>query len=72
MSWPLPPAPGRSQACHGTSSTSRRPGDPGTTPNRLHLPARWARLDDLILDRARENRSQLVFTTARGRDAVFW
>jgi hypothetical protein len=28
--------------------------------------------NDLILDRARENRSQLVFTTARGRDAVFW
>ena len=27
---------------------------------------------DLILDRARENRSQLVFTKARGRDAVFW
>jgi hypothetical protein len=27
---------------------------------------------DLILDRARENRSQLVFTTARDRDAVFW
>ncbi len=27
---------------------------------------------DLILDRHRENRSQLVFTTARGRDAVFW
>ena len=27
---------------------------------------------DLILDRARENRSQLLFTTARGRDAVFW
>ncbi|MEX5637545.1 ERCC4 domain-containing protein [Parafrankia sp. FMc2] len=27
---------------------------------------------DLIADRARENRSQLVFTTARGRDAVFW
>lgn len=26
---------------------------------------------DLILDRARENRSQLLFTTARGRDAVF-
>jgi hypothetical protein len=26
---------------------------------------------DLILDRSRENRSQLVFTTARGRDAVF-
>lgn len=27
---------------------------------------------DLIADRGRENRSQLVFTTARGRDAVFW
>lgn len=27
---------------------------------------------DLILDRARENRSQLVFTTARGREVVFW
>ncbi len=27
---------------------------------------------DLILDRGRENRSQLVFTTARGREAVFW
>ena len=25
-----------------------------------------------MLDRARENRSQLVFTTARGRDVVFW
>lgn len=27
---------------------------------------------DLVLDRTRENRSQLVFTTARGRDVVFW
>jgi ERCC4 domain/Lsr2 len=27
---------------------------------------------DLVADRGRENRSQLVFTTARGRDAVFW
>ncbi|WP_129666379.1 ERCC4 domain-containing protein [Phytoactinopolyspora endophytica] len=27
---------------------------------------------DLVLDRARESRSQLVFTKARGRDAVFW
>jgi len=27
---------------------------------------------DLVLDRARENRSQIVFTTARGREAVFW
>jgi hypothetical protein len=27
---------------------------------------------DLVLDRGRENRSQPVFTTARGRDALFW
>ncbi|HET6794096.1 MAG TPA: ERCC4 domain-containing protein [Acidimicrobiales bacterium] len=27
---------------------------------------------DIVADRGRENRSQLVFTTARGRDAVFW
>ncbi|MFI7145973.1 ERCC4 domain-containing protein [Nonomuraea sp. NPDC050022] len=27
---------------------------------------------DLVLDRARENRSQIVFTRARGRDAIFW
>jgi hypothetical protein len=27
---------------------------------------------DLILDRSRKNRSRVVFTKARGRDAVFW
>jgi hypothetical protein len=27
---------------------------------------------DLVVDRYRENRSQIVFTKARGRDAVFW
>ncbi len=27
---------------------------------------------DLVLNRAREKRSQIVFTKARGRDAVFW
>lgn len=27
---------------------------------------------DLVLDRGREYRSQIVFTKARGRDAVFW
>jgi ERCC4 domain len=27
---------------------------------------------DLILDRARQNRSQLVFTRARGREVIFW
>ena len=27
---------------------------------------------DLVLDRSRENRSQFVFTRARGRDVIFW
>jgi ERCC4 domain len=27
---------------------------------------------DLVLDRSRENRSQFVFTKARGRDMIFW
>ena len=27
---------------------------------------------DVVLDRERENRSQIVFTTARGREACFW
>jgi ERCC4-type nuclease len=27
---------------------------------------------DLVLDRARENRSQIVFTTIRGREGIFW
>lgn len=27
---------------------------------------------DLVLDRSRENRSQIVFTKGRGRDMVFW
>jgi hypothetical protein len=27
---------------------------------------------DLVLDRGRENRSQIVYTTARGRQVVFW
>jgi len=27
---------------------------------------------DLVLDRARERRSQIVFTFARGREAIFW
>ncbi len=27
---------------------------------------------DLVLDRARENRSQIVYASARGREAVFW
>ncbi len=39
---------------------------------RLRSCARRGAAIDLVLDRGRENRSQLVFTTTRGRDAVFW
>jgi hypothetical protein len=39
---------------------------------RLRSCARRGAAIDLILDRGRENRSQIVFTTARGRDMVFW
>ena len=39
---------------------------------RVRSCARRGAAIDLVLDRSRENRSQLVFTTARGRDAVFW
>jgi hypothetical protein len=27
---------------------------------------------DLVLDRGRENRSQIIFTYVRGREAIFW
>lgn len=39
---------------------------------RLRSCARRGAAIDLILDRGREHRSQIVFTTARGRDMVFW
>ncbi|HET9692368.1 MAG TPA: ERCC4 domain-containing protein [Acidimicrobiales bacterium] len=38
----------------------------------LRACARRGAAIDLVLDRGRENRSQLVFTQARGRDVVFW
>ena len=45
-------------------------GDRRTVP--LRSCVRRGAAIDLVVDRARENRSQIVFTTARGRDAVFW
>jgi len=33
---------------------------------------RRGRAIDLVLDRARENRSQVVFTTIKGREGIFW
>ena len=49
------------------------PDDPGIV-ERLALRScvRRGAAIDLVVDRGRENRSQLVFTKARGRDAVFW
>ncbi|MGH9077365.1 MAG: ERCC4 domain-containing protein [Acidimicrobiales bacterium] len=38
----------------------------------LRACARRGAAVDIVAARTRENRSQLVFTTARGRDAVFW
>jgi hypothetical protein len=34
--------------------------------------ARYGAAIDLVADRAREHRSQIVYTTARGREMVFW
>jgi hypothetical protein len=49
------------------------PADPEIVERvRLRSCVRRGAAIDLVLDRGRENRSQLVFTTARGRDAVFW
>jgi hypothetical protein len=52
---------------------SEWPADPELVERvRLRSCARRGAGIDLVLDRARENRSQIVYTTARGRDAVFW
>jgi hypothetical protein len=49
------------------------PSDPEVVERiRVRSCARRGAAIDLILDRARENRSQIVYTQARGRDAVFW
>jgi ERCC4 domain len=39
---------------------------------RLRACARRGAAIDVVADRSRENRSQVVFTRARGRDMVFW
>ena len=56
------------------------PVDPGEWPDEPEIVeqaairscARHGAAIDLVLARGRENRSQIVFTTARGRDVVFW
>ncbi len=54
-------------------SADEWPADPDIVERvRLRSCVRRGAAIDLVLDRGRENRSQLVFTKARGRDAVFW
>ena len=58
--------------CHPVSP-AEWPEDPDVVERvRLRSCVRRGAAIDIVADRARENRSQLVFTTARGRDAVFW
>ncbi len=56
--------------CHGAESWPEAPEIVERVPVRL-CQRRGAAVD-LVLDRARENRSQFVFTRARGRDVIFW
>jgi hypothetical protein len=54
-------------------SADEWPQDPNIVERvRLRSCVRRGAAIDVVLDRSRENRSQLVFTKARGRDAVFW
>jgi hypothetical protein len=58
--------------CHPVPA-SEWPDEPDLVERvQLRLCQRRGAAIDLVLDRKRENRSQLVFTRARGRDAVFW
>jgi ERCC4 domain len=54
-------------------STDEWPSEPDIVERvPLRSCARRGAAIDIIAARGRENRSQLVFTSARGRDAVFW
>ena len=54
-------------------SVDEWPTDPDIVERaRLRSCVRRGAAIDVILDRGRENRSQIVFTKARGRDMVFW
>jgi len=49
------------------------PADPEVVEHmRLLACTRRGAAIDIVVDRGREQRSQIVFTTARGRDVVFW
>ncbi len=58
--------------CHPVD-TGEWPDDPEIVEQApIRSVARRGAAIDLVLARGRENRSQIVFTTARGRDVVFW
>lgn len=56
--------------CHRATEWPDEPEIVERVPVRTCV-ARGASID-LVLDRGRENRSQFVFTQARGREAIFW
>lgn len=56
--------------CHRAEGWPERPEIVEEAPVRSCV--RRGAAIDLVLDRARENRSQLVFTTLHGREGIFW
>ena len=65
--------PDRDSRLATPSASTSGPDDPDIVEQvPLKSCARRGAAIDLVLERGRENRSQIVFTTARGRDAVFW
>jgi len=60
--------------CHPVDASQWPTGDVLEIVERAPLRscARRGAAIDVVLDRARENRSQVVFTRARGREMVFW
>jgi hypothetical protein len=53
-------------------SADEWPEAPTSSNEQAFGPVRRGAAIDLVLDRGRENRSQIGFTRARGRNAVFW
>jgi hypothetical protein len=56
--------------CHRADSWPERPDVVDQAPIRSCI--RRGAAIDLVLDRAREARSQIVFTTIKGREGIFW
>ena len=56
--------------CHRAEAWPERPDMVEEVPVRAC--ARRGQAVDLVLERAREARSQIIFTTVKGREAIFW